>query len=98
MHADLEVPARVYFSVRAGDGMGYPAVEYWASAVADCDPRTDVAPLKRFIKLVGSNETLEDEGEGVFRGTRSGRRFHRVAPKNHASETGRAPGTPQFEA
>lgn len=85
MHAELEVPDRVYFSVLAADGLAYPAVEYWAASVTEGDPRTGVAPLKRFIKLVGSNEALEDEGEGVFRGARSGRRFQRIAPK-HAAE------------
>lgn len=57
---------RRYFTVLDEDGRAAPAVEYWAAVVDEDQPVYQVLPLRRFIKLIGSGEQLEEAHEGVF--------------------------------
>lgn len=78
MHAQADPTARLCFNVADHEGTRYPAVEYWAAAFDEDQPAFQVVPLARFIKLLGSNEPLMDQGNGTYRGLRSGRRYVRV--------------------
>jgi hypothetical protein len=71
-------PRRLYFTVVDESGKELPAVEYWAGSPDEDEPAFQVIPLRRFVKLLGIGESLEEIGDGVFSGIWSGRRFVRV--------------------
>ena len=75
MADEVGAPTRVYFSVLDESGEEFPAVEYWAGSADDDAPAFQVVRLRRFIKLLGAGEPLDDTGRGTFIGLRSGRRF-----------------------
>jgi hypothetical protein len=80
MADEVETQTRLYFSVRDASGKLIPAVVYWAGS-----PQGEHAPaqgisLRRFVKLLGAGESLQEVGDGVFTGVSSGRRFVRAGP------------------
>lgn len=86
--AETEVPSRVYFNVVDRDGKVHPAVEYWAAAFEGDDvTSTQILPITRFVRLLGSKEGLIDVGDGAFKACRSGRTYMRES----------APPAPAFE-
>ncbi|HSW20834.1 MAG TPA: hypothetical protein VLJ86_26670 [Ramlibacter sp.] len=76
---EIDDQTRVYFSVLDPTGHRLPAVEYWAGTLDSETPVFQVAPLRRFIKLLGSGEPLRDAGDGLFTGAVTGRSFIRIA-------------------
>jgi len=77
MADEVETRTRLYFTVLDASGKAMPAVEYWAAS-ADEHPAFQVAPLRKFVKLLGAGESLQEAGNGVFTGFSSGRRYVRV--------------------
>ena len=71
---------RLYFLVVDEAGHELPAVEYWAGSLDADAPQYQVVPLRKFVKLLGAGELLEESGEDAFHGKGSGRRFVRVRP------------------
>lgn len=67
---------RVYFTVIDDAGRTAPAVEYWAEHFDESAEGTEVLPLFRFVKLIGSGECLRASGNGTFVGEVCGRTFH----------------------
>lgn len=65
-------PERVYFTVLDQAGKAYPAVEYWAGLIDERAPAYQGVPLRKFIKLIGPDEPLQETGRGVFLGATSG--------------------------
>lgn len=73
---DEPLPRR-YFTVVDAIGSPAPAMEYWAATPNEEEAVYDVMPLRRFVKLIGSGESLVETGDGVFMGTSSQRTFYR---------------------
>lgn len=70
-----ETVERVYFAVLDESGRSFPAVEYWAGLI---DEGAELgAPMRRFVKLIGPDESLSELEAGVFQGLRSRRRYVR---------------------
>jgi hypothetical protein len=65
---------RIYFTLTDESGRGHPAMEYLAGTLEE-EPVFQVIPMKRFVKLIGSGESLEALGDGRFIGSRTGRAF-----------------------
>lgn len=82
--------ARLYFLVVDEAGHELPAVEYWAGSLDEDQAHYQVVPLRRFVKLLGVGELLEEIGNDAFNGRGSGRRFVRVRPSDGRSTTPRA--------
>lgn len=78
MADEVETQTRLYFTVLDAWGKAMPAVEYWAASSQDEHPPFQVVPLRRFVKLLGAGESLQEAGKGVFTGISSGRRYVRV--------------------
>jgi hypothetical protein len=78
MADEVDTLARLYFSVLDASGKTLPAVEYWAGSPQGDHPPFQVVPLRRFVKLLGAGESLQEVGSGVFTGVSSGRRFVRA--------------------
>ena len=72
--------SRRYFTVLDESGRPAPAMEYWAATPDQDEPVYEVVALRRFVKLIGSGERLEETTEGVFVGNRSRRTFFRLEP------------------
>lgn len=70
--------SRRYFTVLDESGRPAPAMEYWAATPDQDVPLYQVLPLRRYVKLIGSGEYLEETAEGVFVGSRSQRTFFRL--------------------
>lgn len=51
---DIEVTHRTYFTLVDESGAASPAMEYWA-----VPPDGAAGMLRKFVKLIGSGETLE---------------------------------------
>jgi hypothetical protein len=80
MADEVETQTRQYFTVRDASGKSMPAVVYWAGSPQGDDPPLQIVPLRRFVKLLGAGESLQEVGDGVFTGVSSGRRFVRADP------------------
>lgn len=78
MEQQTPAPTRRYFLVRDPSGGVFPAVEYWAATLNEEQISFEVVPLRRYIKLLGSGERLEEVIGGAFVGSRSGRMFEVV--------------------
>lgn len=72
---------RRYFTVVDEDGRAAPVTEYWAAIVDEHHVTHEGAALRRFIKLLGSGERLEEVEEGVFVARTSRRTFFAVPPR-----------------
>lgn len=70
-----ETVERVYFAVLDESGRSLPAVEYWAGLIDDGAGLA--VPMRRFVKLIGPDESLSEVESGVFQGTRSRRMYVR---------------------
>jgi hypothetical protein len=70
-------PPRIYFTVLDEKGRAVPAVEYWAAHMDEAQEVHEVLPLRRFVKLIGPDEPLKENGEGVFEGVTTGMTFTR---------------------
>lgn len=77
MH-EPETSSRKYFTVVDEHGRAMPAVEYWAGTFDTTQPQFEIVPLRRFIKLIGTGESLREDGDGVLRTAGSGQRFFRL--------------------
>lgn len=66
---------RIYFSVLDEEGNALPAVEYWAAVVEEGSPVYEGLALRRFVKLIGPNEPLEQVAPTRFEGRYSGRTY-----------------------
>ena len=75
MEPDNRSLRRRYFIVYDSAGTCVPAVEYWAASLDEMRLAYHVVPLRRYVKLLGSGEYLEDRGGGVRVSTRSARAF-----------------------
>ena len=82
MADEVETQTRLYFSVLDASGKAMPAVEYWAGSPHHEQPPFQVVPLRKFVKLLGAGESLQEVGDGVFTGVNSGRRFVRADPED----------------
>ena len=78
MADEVDTQTRQYFSVLDPSGKALPAVEYWAGSPQGDHPPFQVVPLRKFVKLLGAGESLQEVGRGVFTGVSSGRRFVRA--------------------
>lgn len=75
--------SRRYFTVLDESGHPAPAMEYWAAMPEQEEPVYAVLALRRFVKLIGSGEHLEETSQGVFVGNWSRRTFFRLEPHSH---------------
>ena len=78
MADEVETRTRLYFTVLDASGKALPAVEYWAACGHDEQPAVQAVPLRKFVKLLGAGESLQEAGDGVFTGVSSGRKFVRA--------------------
>jgi hypothetical protein len=78
MADEVDTQARLYFTVLDASGKAMPAVEYWAASPQDEQPAFQGLPLRKYVKLLGAGESLQEAGNGVFTGVSSGRRFVRA--------------------
>lgn len=69
---------RTYFTVVDEAGQAAPAVEYWAAHFDEAVENHEVLPLRRFVKLLGSGESLLEVGQGIFETEGSGKRLYRL--------------------
>ncbi len=74
-----DVDSRRYFTVLDLSGRAAPAVEYWAGAPDEDTPAYTVVPLRKFVRIVGSGERLEQLEESVFLGLESRQKYFRVS-------------------
>lgn len=69
---------RIYFTVVDEGGKAAPAVEYWAAHFDEALDNYEVLPLRRFVKLLGSGESLSELGGGAYETEVSGKRLYRL--------------------
>lgn len=80
MDTDADPLKRVYFDVYGEGGQPLPAVQYWAACIDEDQPAFEVMPVRKFVKLLGRMEPLQELDEGVYKGLRSGRIYRRQSP------------------
>jgi hypothetical protein len=68
-----------YFTVLDESGRAEPVVEFWAGGIDYEQLVYEVAPLRKFVKVLGTGEYLKEEDDGVFLESRTGRRLFFVA-------------------